>query len=167
MSVCLSVYLRFTLEQLKLNPQTHKYIYLESVSPRKHFKYIYMATPLSVLQKKKRKWNFFQKKEWSYRPKNSYAYNLTLGVTWGGFQNLAIPLPLCIRLKCQKWFKKKTKHLDVHNYIHEPIYLESVSPRKHFKNVCKATPISMFVSCQKKKEPKMILWPNKPLEQQT
>ena len=103
--VCISSIHAWTVEVKPTNP--YIYIYLESVSPRKHFKYIYMATPLSVLQKKKRKWNFFQKKECSYRPKNRYAYNLTLGVTWGGFQNLAIPLPLCIRLKCQKWFKKK------------------------------------------------------------
>ena len=59
MYVRLSTYPRFTLEWLKLNPQTH--IYLESVSPGECLKYVYMATPLSIF-KKNQKWYFFQKK---------------------------------------------------------------------------------------------------------
>ena len=60
--VCLSVYLRFTLERLKLDPQTHIYIYiyLESVSPGERHEHVYMATPL--LYKIKAKNDLCQKK---------------------------------------------------------------------------------------------------------
>ena len=51
LSVCLSVYPRFTFEWLKLDPQTH--IYLESVSPRERLKHVYIAIPLSVIKKAK------------------------------------------------------------------------------------------------------------------
>ena len=47
--VCLSVYPRFTLEWLKLGPQTH--IYLESVSPRV-CQYVY-HTPFCIKKKEK------------------------------------------------------------------------------------------------------------------
>ena len=51
----LSVCPGFTLEWLKLDPQTHIYIYIyiyiESVSPGEHHEHVYMATPLSVLKK--------------------------------------------------------------------------------------------------------------------
>ena len=48
MSVCCS---RFMLEPIKVHPQTH--IYLGSVSPGEHFKYVNMVTPLPVLKKPK------------------------------------------------------------------------------------------------------------------
>ena len=62
--VCLFVFLsvcpQFTIEQLKLDPQTH--IYLESVSPGEfHGKFIWPHTFL--YKKKAKKWNFYQKKE--------------------------------------------------------------------------------------------------------
>ena len=66
LSVCLSVYPRFTLEQLKLDPQIH--IYLESVSPGKHYEHVYMATPTSVFLKIG---TFCQKKN-GVRPTNPY-----------------------------------------------------------------------------------------------
>ena len=56
----------------------------------------------------------------------------------------------CIRLK---WYLKKNNkknNLDLGSYIHELIYLGSVSPGEHFKNVYKAIPL--LCSCQAKKK---------------
>ena len=48
------------LERLKLGPQTHIYIYLESVSPGECHKYTHMGTP-PLLKKKEAKNGIFDR----------------------------------------------------------------------------------------------------------
>ena len=74
------------MKHLDLGSYTHELIYLESVSPGKHFKNSIRPLPfLSSCEAPKKAKNVTLAKE--------CVHNLTLEVTWSGF-HLAIPLSL-------------------------------------------------------------------------
>ena len=96
-------------KRMELCPETH--IYLESISPGKHYKYINMATPLSVF-KERPKMVTLPRTKWSYRPKTlSCKHNLTANnmewVSSGHFSS-----SVCVRLKLSKMVHLK-KHFDL------------------------------------------------------
>ena len=94
----MSVYLRFTLEKLKLDRQIH--LYLELVSPRECQKHIYVATLLSVFKKAKNG-TFARKKEWSYRSKTlACRHNLTANNM--GWVLSGHTFSQCVKLKISK-----------------------------------------------------------------
>ena len=102
-SVCVS-----TIYTLKLDIQTHIYIYIQN----RCYKHVYMAIPTSIL-KKGLKMVLLPEKWMELQPQNlACRYNLTLGITWGG-SLLVTPLSLCITLKNAKNGTSKKTNFDL------------------------------------------------------
>ena len=125
--LCLSVRPRFCDSRLKSDPHTHVYIYIYIQNQYHQWNVFSMSIwpyPFLYFKKKAKNGTFARKEIGATRLKLCMHTQLDSGSNMGWILLGHTFSSWCIRLKCQKWYLKKTKqHSYLSSYINEPIYI--------------------------------------------